>query len=416
MRISDWRARRDSNSQPSDPKSDALSIELRTPGSILNLVHDGIRPSETGGTGLRRLLHVRLENRINRRLTRVISVLSVVGIAAATIPVAIAVSRSDTAETQTDSSAIEVSPMVSAPENVSATWTRPSTHTNSPFLFYQVEFSEGVAGLDAADFTHSGSLRNCTFTPSKGELATEQTLDSFFAEYPRLYNVMVVCTGLGSFTPSITGTVVVNVPGWDVREDGPLPSVPVVNETIDVDRRIDVVTDPILTVTKTGGGDGYVSSTTSSFQCGELCSAAYTRSIYGTNWPVTLRAMPYPGSMFTGWSGACTGTSTCRLTMSASRSVTATFVPAGGVLLQKFGRGSVASSPAGITCPLTSTNCTTWHRDGTTLVLTATPARASGTTPASRFVGWAGACSGTGTCTITVDAEANPIPLYAIFQ
>ena len=357
-----------------------------------------------------------MANRINKRLTRLIGAVSVLGLAAGAVGVFALNSQSGPSESGTDRSAVAVTPGDAAPESVSATWTRPSTHANSPFLFYQVEFSHGVAGLDAGDFTYSGSLGNCVFSPSKGELATEQTLDSFFAEYPRLYNVMIACTGLGSFTPDISGSVIVNVPGWNVGEDGPLPSVPVVNETIDVDRRVDVVTDPILTVTKVGDGNGYVSSTTSSFQCGELCSAAYLRSIYGSNWPVTLRAMPYPGSMFTGWSGACTGTSTCRLTMSASRSVTATFVRAGGVMLQKIGRGTVTSAPAGISCSLTSTNCTTWHRDGTTFVLTATPVRASRTEPASRFVGWVGACSGTGTCTIRVDANANPIPLYAIFQ
>ena len=41
---------------------------------------------------------------------------------------------------------------------------------------------------------------------------------------------------------------------------------------------------------------------------------------------VTLTVTPDPGSQFTGWSGACTGTAlTCKLTMSQSRSVKASF-------------------------------------------------------------------------------------------
>jgi sugar lactone lactonase YvrE len=40
---------------------------------------------------------------------------------------------------------------------------------------------------------------------------------------------------------------------------------------------------------------------------------------------VTLTATPYPTNRFIGWSGACTGTGTCSVTMNAGKSVTATF-------------------------------------------------------------------------------------------
>jgi phospholipase C len=49
---------------------------------------------------------------------------------------------------------------------------------------------------------------------------------------------------------------------------------------------------------------------------------------------VTLTATPSASSTFTGWTGACTGTSpTCALTMNASQQVTATFGPAQNVTL-----------------------------------------------------------------------------------
>ena len=60
------------------------------------------------------------------------------------------------------------------------------------------------------------------------------------------------------------------------------------------------------------------------------------------------------------------------------------------------GGGTVASSPAGISCGAT---CSASFASGTSVTLTATP---NGT---STFTGWSGACSGTGTCTVTMDAS-----------
>src|SRR4029079_5299627 len=45
---------------------------------------------------------------------------------------------------------------------------------------------------------------------------------------------------------------------------------------------------------------------------------------------VTLSAAAASGSTFAGWSGACSGTSTCALAMTAARNVTATFSTSGG--------------------------------------------------------------------------------------
>lgn len=85
-----------------------------------------------------------------------------------------------------------------------------------------------------------------------------------------------------------------------------------------------------LTVSRTGSGR--VTSANGSIDCGGTCSATYPS---GTS--VVLTATPSPGGSFTGWSGACSGSSTCNLTMSAARSVTANFssvadFPAGGVV------------------------------------------------------------------------------------
>ncbi|MBK7282972.1 InlB B-repeat-containing protein [Candidatus Aalborgicola defluviihabitans] len=54
--------------------------------------------------------------------------------------------------------------------------------------------------------------------------------------------------------------------------------------------------------------------------CGATCSASFADGA-----SVTLTAMPDAGNTFTGWSGDCTGTGSCVLSMGAARSVGAAF-------------------------------------------------------------------------------------------
>jgi hypothetical protein len=76
-----------------------------------------------------------------------------------------------------------------------------------------------------------------------------------------------------------------------------------------------------LTVSKAGIGSGSVSSSPAGITCGATCDALFDE---GTQ--VTLTATPAANSTFTGWSGGgCTGTGTCRVTLNADTTVTATF-------------------------------------------------------------------------------------------
>lgn len=79
-----------------------------------------------------------------------------------------------------------------------------------------------------------------------------------------------------------------------------------------------------LTVTKAGAGSGTVTSSPSGINCGNTCSANYS---IGAS--VTLTATAASGSTFGGWSGACSGTGTCTVSMTAARSVTANFNSSG---------------------------------------------------------------------------------------
>jgi phospholipase C len=149
-----------------------------------------------------------------------------------------------------------------------------------------------------------------------------------------------------------------------------------------------------LTVTAPASGAGAITSSPKGINCPSTCTASFAK---GTQ--VTLTATPGSSYFFGGWSGACTGTNTCSLTMTAAETVAPTFTPGYGVTVAVTGTGTVTSSPAGISCP--SAACSASFPQGTQVTLTETAG--SGYS----FGDWGGSCSGTGACTVTLSASAN---------
>jgi Right handed beta helix region/Divergent InlB B-repeat domain len=75
-----------------------------------------------------------------------------------------------------------------------------------------------------------------------------------------------------------------------------------------------------LTLTVSGSGTGTVTSAPAGLSCGASCSVSFA-----TGTSVALTATATAGSVFAGWSGACTGSGPCTVVMDQARAVTARF-------------------------------------------------------------------------------------------
>lgn len=154
-----------------------------------------------------------------------------------------------------------------------------------------------------------------------------------------------------------------------------------------------------VSVTLAGTGSGSIASTPSGMTCsGDSCSGSYPAATW-----ITLQATPADGSLFTGWSGTCSGTGSCTVQANSNASVTATFTaiqPTLTVTLSGSGGGSVISSPSGINCPGT---CAAQFDQNSTVTLAAAPSSSSS------FTGWSGACSGTAGCSVPMGTSDKAV-------
>jgi Divergent InlB B-repeat domain len=75
-----------------------------------------------------------------------------------------------------------------------------------------------------------------------------------------------------------------------------------------------------LTVARAGTGQGSIVSEPSGIDCGSTCGASFPQGQ-----TVTLSALSQAGSTFAGWTGACAGKGTCRVTLDGPVAATARF-------------------------------------------------------------------------------------------
>jgi uncharacterized repeat protein (TIGR02543 family) len=163
--------------------------------------------------------------------------------------------------------------------------------------------------------------------------------------------------------------------------------------TMDAAKRVTATFTPLYTLFLTTLGSGTISA---------LPTPTAGKYLAGTL--VTLTATPAADSVFGGWAGACSVSSTtCTVTMDATKSVTATFTLKQFMLtLNTVGSGTIGAQPS---------SATGVYNLGTPVTLTATPASGF------QFSAWSGACSGTvATCGVTMDAAKTVTATFTAVQ
>ena len=155
-----------------------------------------------------------------------------------------------------------------------------------------------------------------------------------------------------------------------------------------------------LAYSRLGTGNGTVA-----FVPGTTCAGACSQ-YYDSGTEVTLTATSDGASTFAGWGGACSGTGSCSVLMDDAKEVSASFVKLPVLLYERTGTGAgTVRFSSGAAC---AGSCSQIYPAGTQVTLTA-----EAYYPNSTFAGWGGACTGTGSCTVTMGGEENVSASFA---
>jgi Divergent InlB B-repeat domain/PASTA domain len=164
-----------------------------------------------------------------------------------------------------------------------------------------------------------------------------------------------------------------------------------------------------LTVEKAGPGSGTLSSEPAGIECGATCNFSFPDST-----PVTITATPGANSAAATWTGCdAVAAGKCEVTMSAAKSVKATFA----LVKRKLtiftagpGTGTVKSSPGGIECGGT---CEAEYTHGTLVVLSASPG--ANTDPTVQWAG-CGLVTAEGKCEVTMSAAKSVTATFVLVK
>ena len=202
-------------------------------------------------------------------------------------------------------------------------------------------------------------------------------------------------------TPTATGTITNSVSVSAAQQDlAPANNSNTQNTTV-----VPVFT---LTAAIAGVGTGTVTSDLGGINCPGLCS---TSLAMGTS--VSLTATAASGFTFSGWSGACSGSDVCTLTMDADRNATATFVPT-----PDFSLSADVASPTSVVAghPATSTvtiNSANGFNSAVQFTCSVAPMPALAPTCSLNPASATPAANGSVTATLTIATAAPTVALLA---
>ena len=269
---------------------------------------------------------------------------------------------------------------------VTLTAAKAVTATFTLSTSYAITYTKAGAGSGTTNFAPTGSQASCSASCSNSYASG---------------SVVTL-----SAAPASGSTFA----GWSGGCTGTAPCQLTLSAAKAVTATFNLIPIYAITYTKAGTGTGTTSFSPTGTQssCAASCSNSYTSGTV-----VTLSATPATGSTFAGWSGGCTGTSTCQLTLSAAQSVTASYT-----LLSSYaitytkagtGTGTTSFSPTG-TQSSCAASCSNSYTSGTVVTLSATPATGS------TFAGWSGGCTGTSTCQLTLSAAQSVTASYTLLS
>jgi len=328
----------------------------------------------------------------------VVSPPTITGFAPTTGPVGTTVTISGTnfsGATSVTFNAVSASFTVTSAAEIQA--TVPAGATTGPLSVT----TPGGSATSSSAFTVVSPPTITGFSPTSGSVGTSVTISgtNFTGATSVTFNSVSA-----SFTATSAAEIQATVPGGATT--GPLSvTTPGGTATSTSNFTVTVTVKVTLTAAKAGTGSGTMTSSSNpaslnQINCGATCSASYESGSV-----VTLTATPATGSDFTSWSGCDTVSgATCTVTMSAARSVTATFtVQRFTLTVQKTrlqtGNGTVTSSsnPPSANQISCGPNCSWSYKYGTVVTLTAKP------DTLSLFNSWSGCDSVSGTtCTVTI--------------
>ncbi|MCB2209894.1 metallophosphoesterase [bacterium] len=299
------------------------------------------------------------------------------------------------------------------PENAGSTTPTIGTHTYADGSLVTVT-ADPEPGFEFAEWTGDCTGQTCELT-----IDSDKTVTANFSLILNGLSIIKIGSGTGKVTSDPTGIDCGETCSYEFNPDTTVTLTAVQNAdsrfagwsggcsgteltcqvTMDTAKSVsaEFIQQYELSVTKTGSGNGTVTSVPAGIDCGENCAQDFDLDTV-----VTLTVEASDGSRFGGWSGGCSGTDTlCQVTLNEATNVSAEFIQTHELAVTHTGSGSgtVTSVPAGIDC---GDDCTYEYDLDTVVVLTA-EADAN-----SRFTGWSGeGCSGTGTCQVTMNAAKN---------